>query len=453
MGIGQFRTVSYKVVLQCLQDGRELTISYLTISLSTLMNSLYFVLPFLSLLLSTAHAGYEGQQVLRFANSNKVLQAARELKLDVWGVSGNGIDIRVNSIQRRLLGQRLGPQAQSVKVLVQDLQKLAQAEAEAIRQAPQGVDTSPKFHENYHSFDDIKTWLKAKQQQYPNIITYEELEGETSEHRKIPSVILNGNSGPSKDRTTFWFQAMQHAREWIAGSSALYVIDYLATNYSKDSTVKKLLDNVQFVIVPVCNPDGYDFSFRDSNNRFWRKSRGEVDGVDLNRNWPESWDGEGSSTDPYDETYRGASPGSAPEVQALIKAYKSYTNVVAAQDLHTYSQLILRPYGSTSANAPDENSLKGAGEAVKAAIYKVKKAKFVNEHVIDLYPVNGGSVDWFYGAGTPAGRPRPYSFTFEMTDGSFSLPPSEIVPTGKETVNAILATIQYALKNPLAIKK
>ena len=56
------------------------------------------------------------------------------------------------------------------------------------------------------------------------------------------------------------------------------------------------------------NPDGYEYTFTDGN-RLWRKNmadndgdgiRGEAnDGVDPNRNFPESWgmDNEGSSPD------------------------------------------------------------------------------------------------------------------------------------------------------------
>lgn len=42
----------------------------------------------------------------------------------------------------------------------------------------------------------------------------------------------------------------------------------------------------------------------------WRKNRqtnegSECVGRDVNRNWPHKWDGEGSSPDPCDETFRG----------------------------------------------------------------------------------------------------------------------------------------------------
>ena len=74
----------------------------------------------------------------------------------------------------------------------------------------------------------------------------------------------------------------------------------------------------------MANSDGYEYTFTP-NNRLWRKNmadndrdgiRGESnDGVDPNRNFPESWgmDDEGSSPDPSSETYRGTGPASEPE--------------------------------------------------------------------------------------------------------------------------------------------
>ncbi len=36
----------------------------------------------------------------------------------------------------------------------------------------------------------------------------------------------------------------------------MYIANYLATEYKKDSRVKNLLENIEFVMVPIVNPDG-----------------------------------------------------------------------------------------------------------------------------------------------------------------------------------------------------
>jgi carboxypeptidase A4 len=86
--------------------------------------------------------------------------------------------------------------------------------------------------------------------------------------------------------------------------------------------------NIEFNIVPVLNPDGYEFTH--TNNRLWRKNRrnpelGECSGTDLNRNFDFKWSGQGTSPNPCSEIYTGASPFSEPESQA-IKNYLASKN-------------------------------------------------------------------------------------------------------------------------------
>lgn len=80
---------------------------------------------------------------------------------------------------------------------------------------------------------------------------------------------------------------------------------------------------VDFAIVPVLNPDGYEYTH--TNNRLWRKNRskskatylGRCAGTDLNRNFAYKWGGLGSSIDPCMEIYAGVGAFSEPESQAL----------------------------------------------------------------------------------------------------------------------------------------
>ena len=95
--------------------------------------------------------------------------------------------------------------------------------------------------------------------------------------------------------------------------------------------VTDLLNTTEVWVVPVGNPDGYQYTF--TNERLWRKNLrdndgdGEItiaDGVDLNRNFESHWglDEEGSSGIPSSGTYRGIAPNSEPETQAVVKFIK-----------------------------------------------------------------------------------------------------------------------------------
>ena len=88
-------------------------------------------------------------------------------------------------------------------------------------------------------------------------------------------------------------------------------------------------------------------------------------GADLNRNWPFQWQTGGNQCS---ETYPGASAGSEPETQALVNYVRTLypdmrgpnptdpVNEMTATgmfiDLHSYSRLVLWPWGYTYTNAP-----------------------------------------------------------------------------------------------------
>lgn len=416
------------------------------------MKSFYNVLPFLALVL-TAQAAYHNQKVLRFPKNDLVLKSAQALNLDVWGITDKGIDIRVTPNQRRLLGQRLGPQAVAAKVLIEDLEEHSEAVRVKEISIPSPVTTTEEFHQTYHSYEDFKEWLRQIQKKYSSLAILEESIGKSVEGRDIPLIKLNGVKGPNDGKKRVWIQAMQHAREWIAGSTGLFIIDHLLSNYGKDSEVTQMLDTLEVVVVPICNPDGYTYT-RTPGHRYWRKNRGEGGkGVDINRNWPDHWEGEGSSTDPESNIYRGEAPASSPEIKALMARYQATPNVIAAFDVHTYGHLIIRPYGWTQTPSVDEESLKKGGEILRSAFRKVNGIDYENKYGFDNYQVNGGAKDWFYGLGTKVGQQKPYSYTLELTDDDFDLPPTEIITTGKETVAAVIAFAKYAQENPLGVKQ
>lgn len=53
----------------------------------------------------------------------------------------------------------------------------------------------------------------------------------------------------------------------------------------------------------------------------------------------------GASADPCKEDYRGLAPASEKEVNNIMAYFKLHTPIVGAIDIHSYGQLVLRPYG------------------------------------------------------------------------------------------------------------
>lgn len=248
----------------------------------------------------------------------------------------------------------------------------------------------------------------------------------------------------------FLITATQHAREWAAGSSAMWIADRLARNYGIDPVVTSLLNNVDFRIIPIVNPDGYNHTFPTAqgggNSRLWRKNRrlnsGGSFGVDLNRNWSVGWGlNGGSSTTQTSEVYRGTAAFSEAETARVRDYAMSLPNLKSHIDIHTYSQLVLAPWGYTTASPPRTAELNPLTNAMLAAIGSVNGTVWIGGQAsTTLYIASGTAPDWAFGTlGT-------LSWTFELRDTGtfgFTLPPDQIIPAATEAWAGIVTLAQH----------
>jgi len=300
----------------------------------------------------------------------------------------------------------------------------------------------------YKKYTDIVAQLNQWAQTYPSLVTLKPSLGKSWESRDIWAIHITSTKKTNKNQILF--TGMQHAREWISPMTVMYIASQLITQYDKNPNVTYHVDNLEFIIIPVVNPDGYEYSW--TSQRLWRKNRRQNSnsyGVDLNRNWDSNWGGGGSSGDPRSDTYRGPSVFSEPETKAVSNYVTTQTKIKAAIDFHSYSQLVLRPYGYTHTRAPDETELKKLGDGMRDMIYSVHNVRYTSETGADLYIASGGADDWGYMKGKTPPSPTGYSsYTIELRDTGrygFVLPPSQIVPTGEENFAATSFMADYVL--------
>ena len=242
---------------------------------------------------------------------------------------------------------------------------------------------------------------------YPEIAK-KRVTGTTYGGREIVALqITKGATGSDiPGRPAVLYNAMQHAREWLAGETCRRTLDYFTRNYGKGTSagleVTRLVDRTELWFVCVNNPDGYEFTFTPGN-RLWRKNLrdndengviGVGDGVDPNRNFSGHWgfDAEGSSSDPASETYRGPAPASEPETVAMEALFAEIHPVFQKND-HTAAELLLYPQGfqQDTPTADNEIFTALAGDPFKPGI-----PGFLPELSAGLYITNGDFTDWAY---------------------------------------------------------
>ena len=205
----------------------------------------------------------------------------------------------------------------------------------------------------------------------------------------------------SKRKPTVLYNAVQHAREWIAAETNRRLFDYVVTNKNNRGTaIPGILKSTEVWFVPIVNPDGYDYTFQSKATRLWRKNLRDVDGdgqitsvdgVDPNRNWEVKWnyDLEGSSADSTSETYHGTAGDSESEVAAL-DALTARIRPKFQIDYHSFGSLILYPEGwQVETEATDGPLFRAlAGDDQKPAI-----VNYDPDVSAELYTVNGDITD------------------------------------------------------------
>ncbi|MCA9300023.1 MAG: hypothetical protein KDA28_13210, partial [Phycisphaerales bacterium] len=150
--------------------------------------------------------------------------------------------------------------------------------------------------------------------------------------------------------------------------------------------------------------------------------------------------GSGSSGNQNDETYRGTGPFSEPETQVASAYVEGLSNLIGAIDFHSYSQLVLRPWGTTFADPPDVTVLRELGDLMAAEIFATYGMTYQSIPGIELYAAAGTAGDWFYGIEDLLG----YSIELRDTGNfGFLLPASQIIPTAEENLNAIVGMAEY----------
>uniref|UniRef100_A0A452HUG2 Carboxypeptidase A1 n=1 Tax=Gopherus agassizii TaxID=38772 RepID=A0A452HUG2_9SAUR len=372
-------------------------------------------------------------------------------QLDFWrGPGGQDvpIDVRVPFASLQAVKIFLESNGICYSILIDDLQVSALVDEEQTQMIshhfmPRSVETFN--YASYHTLDEIYDFLDLLVAANPDLVSKIQI-GNSYEGR--PLYVLKFSTGGAK-RPAIWIDTGIHSREWITQASGVWFAKKIVDSYGKDPSLTSILDNLDIFLEIVTNPDG--FAFTHTKNRMWRKTRSinsgsACIGVDPNRNWDAGFGGAGASSNPCSETYHGPYANSELEVKAIVDFVKSHGNIKAFISIHSYSQLLMYPYGYTRTQAADYQELDNIAKAAVAALSSLYGTRYRYGSIITtIYQASGGTIDWTYNQGIK------YSFTFELRDtGSygFLLPANQIISTAEETWLALMTIMEYTRDHP-----
>jgi len=295
----------------------------------------------------------------------------------------------------------------------------------------------------YYTFQEIEENIDELISLYPNIISEKISIGLSLEGRNIWALKVSDNPNMNEGEPQALYTGLHHSREPMSYMNLFYFMHWLGENYNSDLLAQHLVNNRELWFIPAINPDGlvYNQTIAPDGGGMQRKNTRDSCsstpiGVDLNRNYGYLWgyDNEGSSPDGCSETYRGTSPFSEPETQA-VRDFVNQHNFKINFNYHSYSDLLIYPFGyEYENNAPQEDIdifIEYGEDMVQYNGYTLGTGPDL------LYPVNGDACDWMYGEADI------FSYTPEIGGNSdgFWPPTQRILPLAQENLypNQVLA--------------
>ncbi len=271
----------------------------------------------------------------------------------------------------------------------------------------------PPADSPYHNYEELTKKLQELHSRFPQITSLTSI-GKSVEGRDIWSLRISGQLAKADTLPGSIFMGGHHAREHLSVETPMRIIEIILNSYqAQDAKVMSLINNRDIHLIPAVNPDGLEWDISTGSYQYWRKNRAKNSngsfGVDLNRNYSHMWNHGGSSSNPNDETYMGPAPFSEPESRAIRDYVEAHKNLNVLLSFHTFSELILYPWGHKYDGLEDSDDKK------VHEIMSLKMAEWNNytpKQASDLYIASGDTTDWAYGTH------KIISFTFELDPAS-----------------------------------
>ncbi|MFJ7418577.1 M14 family metallopeptidase [Streptomyces uncialis] len=293
----------------------------------------------------------------------------------------------------------------------------------------------PPADSRYHNYAEMTAEIDQRLNAYPSLMTKRVI-GKSHQGRDIVAIKVSDNAAVDENEPEVLLTFHQHAREHLTVEMALYLLRELGAGHGSDTRITNAVNSREIWLIPDLNPDGGEYDIASGAYRSWRKNRqpntgSSAVGTDLNRNWNYRWGCcGGSSGSAASDTYRGTAPESAPEVKVVADFVRGRVvggrqQIRTGIDFHTYSQLVLWPYGYTYSDTAagmtqdDRDAFAALGRRMATS------NGYTPEQSSDLYITDGSIDDWLWGS------QKIFGYTFEMYPGSAGgggfYPPDEVI--------------------------
>ncbi|XP_063370905.1 carboxypeptidase B-like [Cydia amplana] len=406
---------------------------------------LYFV-AFLALA-QGRHEIYEGHQLYQISGLAPEIQTL-DAKLDL--LSTTQLEgklqalVRLSPEVRESWLQYFGERQISYTKVVENLAEAFRQEDAQVQAAKAAAAANRSGRtigwETYYRHQEINDHLDELAAQHSDVLAV--VNGSLSyEGRQIKVVRISTTGFQDSSKPVIVIDAMVHSREWVTTPVALYIINQLVV----DVVDRQLLEDIDWVIIPMANPDGYEYTHE--TDRLWRKTRSrnhtgsdECPGIDGNRNFDHHWGTVADNADPCSIIFEGPEPFSESEIRLIRDVVVENLDRAAMYiSLHSYGNMFLYAWGNNGSLPDNGDDLQHVGDTMATTIDALALNKstpyIVGNAAQVLYYTTGTSRDWTRSVGVPI------TYTLELPgyEYMFEVPPTYVDQIVKETWAGIAA--------------
>ena len=250
-----------------------------------------------------------------------------------------------------------------------------------------------------------------------------------------------------------------HGREYMTAQLTMKQLEFYLRYYDVGSyqgiPYSELFEQICFYIVPMTNPDGvmiaqqgleslpeelrplieecYETEEHDvfvTFETYLSRWKANANGVDLNRNYDARWEEYDGADHPQSYQYKGPSPASEPETQAMVALMDSLPNVIATLCVHSQGEVI---YWNCGQGEDTRSTTRGFAEEV---------SKRNGYELIDEQNNDASLSDW-----SELERSVP-AITVEIGKGALVLPTEQFPTVWLENYDLLPLTAAYFLSIP-----
>ncbi len=229
------------------------------------------------------------------------------------------------------------------------------------------------------TFQQYVDRMQALQAAHPNIISLVQI-GLSVLGKGLYCMEISDNPGVDEYEPEFKYTANHHGDETTGIEMTMRFAELLANSYGTDPDITDMVDKMEIWLCPIYNPDGYMIG-----------QRGNANGYDLNRNYPDRFDGPPANPQP--------------ETIAFMDFEIAHRFVMGA-NYHGGEQVFNYPFDAVAnpynpVNAPDDQLFRnfGLGYAIlNPDLWNNSDPNFYHGTTRgwEWYMIYGGMQDWDY---------------------------------------------------------